>query len=79
MVQAIKWQDAAYSYDKNVPPAMPEPNITIGLVVSKNPDFVIIANDVHYNKKLEKIAVVEGCLIPRKTIISISNIGMVEL
>ena len=74
-VYAIYWQDAAFSFRKNLPKELPNLEITVGLIISQNKKLINIATNIGYNSKEGTFRAKDGFLIPRKTVSKIKRIG----
>lgn len=74
-VCVVTWQDAAYSFSKQLPREMPVPQVTAGFVISANEKFVNIATNAKYDKKNGKLWPSDGFLIPKKSIIKFKKYG----
>lgn len=78
-IYAIYWQDAAFSYRKKLPKEKPPYQITFGVIISKNKEFINIGMNCHYDAGKKKIIEIkDGFLIPVKTIIQIKEIGSIN-
>jgi hypothetical protein len=71
----ILWQDAAYSFEKELPKDFPLPNITTGFIISTNDHFTFIATNVDYDKSTGNLSPVDGFVIPEKAILGFKKIG----
>lgn len=74
-VCVVIWQDAAFSYEKNIPKGLPLPQLTTGFVIKENKNFLNIATNVGFNKRTNLLELKDGFLIPRKTILKFKKIG----
>ncbi|MCK6463008.1 MAG: hypothetical protein L6Q29_04320 [Candidatus Pacebacteria bacterium] len=72
---AILWQDASYSFEKNIPQEIPLPKLTVGFIVETNDNFTNIATNVDYDSRQDKIVPKDGFLIPAKSIVKFQRIG----
>jgi len=70
----ILWNDASYSFEKELPKNLPDPRLTVGLIISNNDECVFIATNVSYDQKTGDIAPVDGFVIPKGTIIEMKEI-----
>ena len=76
------WYDAKYIYDLEIPKETPLSQITIGFIASSHEDYVNVVMNVDYIPRTKIVAVedgmVDGILIPKKTIIEFKKIGDFE-
>lgn len=77
-VSAVYWQDAAYSYLEKVPAELPPIEITFGVIVARNKEFINIAMNLNQSSKGKKLSIKDGFLIPVKTIVKIEKIGQLK-
>lgn len=71
----VEWQDAAYSFEKELPPYPPIPNTTYGLIVEDTSEHINIATNVHIDSKNNWITLVDGFLIPKQAILKIEDLS----
>lgn len=74
-VCTILWQDAAYTFEKNLPKDIPKPKLTTGFIIETNKDFTFVATNVSYDKVSGEINPVDGFVIPEKSIVEFKKIG----
>lgn len=77
-VTRITWQDASYSFEDILPDSLPLPQVIFGVLISKSPEATFIATNVRFDATADGISVVDGMVIPNKTIISLKNIDFYE-
>lgn len=77
-IRSILWRDAAYSYERELPPALPFPQLTVGFIVDETDKFINIATNVDYDESTGDYIADDGYLIPKKTIIKIDAIGAIR-
>ncbi len=78
-VYAIYWQDAAFSYKKRLPAKTPSSQITFGVIISKNKEFVNVGMNCSYDSDKKKIIVTEDSfIIPKKAIKKIQELGNIH-
>ena len=65
----ILWNDAAYSFETEMPKTFPNPRLTVGFLISENEEQIFIATNVNYDAKTEIITPIDGFVIPKGTII----------
>ncbi|MCL4405116.1 MAG: hypothetical protein M1361_01360 [Patescibacteria group bacterium] len=75
-IRALLWRDAGYVFTKN--PAQPDLQLTTGLIIEENDEFVNIAVNVDYNPRTHKIFAVDGFIIPKGAIVKTEEIYSVE-
>lgn len=74
----VVWQDAAYSFAKKLPKELPLPQLTTGLVIEENDNFLNLATNTSFNKKIKNLEPRDGFLIPRKTILKFKKLGYLD-
>lgn len=74
-VCTILWQDAAYTFDKELPEALPAPRLTTGFIIETNDEYTLIATNVAYNNETGEITPVDGFVILEKAILEFKKIG----
>jgi hypothetical protein len=78
-VCVLLWQDAAYSYEKEIPKQFPAPQLTAGFIVVSTDKYTNIATNVNYNQKSNNFYPADGFVIPEKIIIEFKKIGKLNL
>lgn len=71
----VEWQDAAYSFEKELPPSFPISNTTYGLIVEDTPEHINIATNVKIDSRNNWVTLVDGFLIPKQAILKIQNLS----
>lgn len=74
-ISMIRWQDAAFSFEKPIPSSVPEPKITFGIILRETNDHIFIATNVYRNEKTNELVPVDGMLIPRGVIREVRHIS----
>jgi len=78
IISRITWQDASFSFEEKLPVDLPLPQVTFGVLISKDTEATFIATNIEFDAKIDKISAVDGIVIPNKTIISVKNIEFYE-
>lgn len=71
----VEWQDAAYSFEKELPLFPPIPNTTYGIIVDDTPEYINIATNVEIDSEKNWVTLVDGFLIPKQAILKIEKIS----
>lgn len=74
-VCTILWRDAAFTYEEDIPPTLPQPRLTTGFIIETNDEFTFIATNVSYNQETGILEPKDGFIIPEKAIIEFKKIG----
>lgn len=74
-VCAILWRDAAYTFEPEMPDALPLPQLTAGFIIQTNDKYTFIATNVAYDKKTHTLSAVDGFIIPEKAILEFKRMG----
>lgn len=74
-VCTIFWQDAAYTFELEVPKELPTPQLTAGFILQTNDQYTFIATNVRYDKKNHTLSAVDGFIIPEKVILEFRKMG----
>lgn len=77
-VCALWWYDAAYTYEGKLPTELPQPQLTVGFIMTANDDYVNIATNVRYKAKDGSIWPVDGFIFPKKTITKFKKIRLLH-
>lgn len=78
IISRITWQDASYSFENELPAQLPLPQVTFGVVISKDAEATFIATNVRFDSTVDGISVVDGMVIPNRTVISVKDIEFYE-
>ncbi len=73
-IYTILWNDAAFTFEKELPANLPNPRLTVGFIILENNEFVFLSTNVDFNKETNKILPKDGFVIPKKTILKITKI-----
>ena len=74
-VCTILWEDAAYSFENEVPTEGPKPQLTAGFIMETNDTFTFIATNVRYSKEDGSLYPVDGFIIPENAILEFKKTG----
>ena len=77
-VCVLWWQDAYYSYEKELPNESPPIELTAGFIFVATDDYVNIATNVRYDKKDGTIWPIDGFVIPEKATLEFKKIGLLH-
>ncbi|MEI6296346.1 MAG: hypothetical protein WCO84_01700 [bacterium] len=71
----ILWRDASYTFMQKMPEILPLPQLTTGFIMETNDDYTVIATNVSYDDKTGAMSMVDGFIVPGKTILEFRKIG----
>lgn len=71
-IYEVTWQDAAYTYEENIPKNSPGILKTIGYLVEETETYINIA--VSFKSDSDNVAYCDGFVIPRGVILNITKI-----
>lgn len=74
-VCTILWQDAAHTFEPEMPKEIPQPKLTAGFILRTNNQYTFIATNVAYDKNTNTLSAVDGFIIPEKVILEFKKIG----
>ncbi|MCL5410389.1 MAG: hypothetical protein M1324_00855 [Patescibacteria group bacterium] len=77
-VCTLWWQDAAYTYEEELPAELPSLQLTTGFIMVANDDYTNIATNVWYDQKDGTIWPVDGFVIPEKATTKFRKIGLLH-
>jgi len=79
-IYAIIWKDAAYSSDERLHRAIPQNQNTVGFLIEKTKDYLIIACNVCTTNEISStLKPIDGFMIPTKTVVKILKIGSLNI
>lgn len=67
-IGVIVWTDARFSDLQNLPSLPTEKDLSFGLIQEVNKNFVRVGMNCKYDVVTKQLRVVDGILIPRKTV-----------